>query len=41
VGIALDPYVMAALNGDLMTRDPHLPLVAGDVVALLTADAGG
>jgi molybdopterin-guanine dinucleotide biosynthesis protein A len=41
VGVPLDKYVMAALNGDLMTRDPHLPLVAGDIVALLSADAGG
>ncbi|MEP7201998.1 MAG: NTP transferase domain-containing protein [Ilumatobacteraceae bacterium] len=41
VGIDLDNYVMAALNGDLMTRDPQLPLVAGDSVALLSADAGG
>ena len=41
VDVELDPYVMAALNGDLMTRDPHLPLVAGDTVALLSADAGG
>ncbi len=41
VGTPLDPYVMAALNGDLMTRDPYLPLVAGDTVALLSADAGG
>jgi molybdopterin-guanine dinucleotide biosynthesis protein A len=41
VDIPLDQYVMAALNGDLMTRDPYLPLVAGDTVALLTADAGG
>jgi molybdopterin-guanine dinucleotide biosynthesis protein A len=41
VGIALDKYVMAALNGDLITRDRQLPLVAGDTVALLSADAGG
>ena len=41
VGIELDKYVMAALNGDLISRDPHLPLVAGDTVALLSADAGG
>ena len=41
VDIPLDQYVMAALNGDLMTRDPHLPVVAGDTVALLSADAGG
>jgi len=41
VDVSLDQYVMAALNGDLMTRDRHLPLVAGDTVALLSADAGG
>ena len=41
VDIPLDRHVMAALNGDLMTRDPQLPLVAGDTVALLSADAGG
>ena len=41
VDITLDRHVMAALNGDLMTRDPQLPLVAGDTVALLSADAGG
>jgi len=41
VGIPLDQYVVAALNGDVMSRDPHLPLVAGDTVALMTADAGG
>jgi molybdopterin-guanine dinucleotide biosynthesis protein A len=41
VDIQFDKCVMAALNGDLMTHDPHLPLVAGDTVALLSADAGG
>ena len=41
VGIALDRHVVAAVNGDQMTRDPRLPLVAGDVVAFLSADAGG
>ncbi len=41
VGIALDRHVVAAVNGDQMTRDPHLPLVAGDTVAFLSADAGG
>jgi molybdopterin-guanine dinucleotide biosynthesis protein A len=41
VGIPLDKYVMAALNGDQITHDEHLPLVAGDTVALLSADAGG
>jgi molybdopterin-guanine dinucleotide biosynthesis protein A len=41
VGLALDNYVMAALNGDQITRDARLPLVAGDAVAFLSADAGG
>jgi molybdenum cofactor guanylyltransferase len=41
VGLTLDRYVMAALNGDQMTHDEHLPLVAGDTVAFLSADAGG
>jgi molybdopterin-guanine dinucleotide biosynthesis protein A len=39
--VALDPYVVAALNGDRISRDPHLPLVAGDTVAFVAADAGG
>ena len=41
VGIALDRHVVAAVNGDQMTRDARLPLVAGDTVAFLSADAGG
>jgi molybdenum cofactor guanylyltransferase len=41
IGLALDRHVVAALNGDQITRDPHLPLVAGDTVAFLSADAGG
>lgn len=41
VGLELDRYVLAALNGDQTGRDPELPLVAGDVVAFLSADAGG
>jgi molybdenum cofactor guanylyltransferase len=41
VGIALDKYVMAALNGDQITHDAQLPLVAGDTIAFLSADAGG
>jgi molybdopterin-guanine dinucleotide biosynthesis protein A len=40
-GLKLDRHVVAALNGDQVTRDPRLPLVAGDSVALLSADAGG
>ena len=39
--LVLDEHVVAALNGDQITRDPHLPLVAGDSVAFLAADAGG
>ena len=30
VGLALDEHVVAALNGDQITRDPETPLVAGD-----------
>lgn len=41
VGLLLDRHVVAALNGDQITRDPQLPLVAGDTVAFLSADAGG
>jgi molybdopterin-guanine dinucleotide biosynthesis protein A len=41
VGVALDRHVLAAVNGDQTSRDPGTPLVAGDVVALLSADAGG
>ncbi len=40
-GLSLDEHVVAALNGDQITRDPELPLVAGDTVALMVADAGG
>ncbi|MFC5994712.1 molybdenum cofactor guanylyltransferase [Pseudonocardia hispaniensis] len=41
VGLALDRHVVAALNGDQISRDAQLPLVTGDVVAFLSADAGG
>ncbi|WP_090773983.1 molybdenum cofactor guanylyltransferase [Nonomuraea maritima] len=40
-GLTLDRHVVAALNGDQVTRDGALPLVAGDTVAFLSADAGG
>ena len=40
-GIALDGYVVAALNGDQITRDGETPLAAGDSVFFLSADAGG
>ena len=38
--LTLDEHVVAALNGDQITRDPELPLVAGDTVAFMVADAG-
>jgi molybdenum cofactor guanylyltransferase len=40
-GVTLDEHVVAALNGDQITRDPELPLVAGDKLAFMVADAGG
>ncbi len=40
-GVELGDYVLAALNGDQITRDPELPLVAGDAVSFLSADGGG
>jgi molybdopterin-guanine dinucleotide biosynthesis protein A len=39
--VVLDRHVLAALNGEQITRDPEVPLVRGDVVAFLTADGGG
>jgi molybdenum cofactor guanylyltransferase len=33
--------VVAALNGDQITRDGETPLAAGDSVFFLSADAGG
>lgn len=41
VGLTLDRHVVAAVNGDQVTRDGRMPLVAGDSVAFLSADAGG
>jgi molybdenum cofactor guanylyltransferase len=41
VDLELDEHVVAALNGDQITRDPDEPLAAGDSVAFLAADAGG
>nr|WP_062337542.1 NTP transferase domain-containing protein [Herbidospora sakaeratensis] len=40
-GLTLNRHVVAALNGDQVTRDEQLPLVAGDTVSFLSADAGG
>jgi molybdopterin-guanine dinucleotide biosynthesis protein A len=41
VGLPWDRHVLAALNGDQTTRDEQQPLVPGDTVAFLSADAGG
>ncbi len=40
-GLALDRHVVAALNGDQITRDGEMPLATGDTVSFLSADAGG
>ena len=41
VGLVLDRHLLAAVNGDATGRDPGTPLVEGDTVAFLSADAGG
>jgi molybdenum cofactor guanylyltransferase len=41
VGLSLDGHVLAALNGDQIRDDGRLPLLAGDTVAFISADAGG
>jgi molybdenum cofactor guanylyltransferase len=41
IGLALDEHVVAALNGDQISREAQLPLAAGDTVAFMVADAGG
>ena len=41
IALALDEHVVAALNGDQITRDRELPLAAGDTVGFMVADAGG
>ena len=41
LGLELDDHIVAALNGEQVTRDRLLPLVAGDHVSFLTADGGG
>jgi len=40
-GLAFGRHVVAALNGDQITRDGETPLAAGDCVSFLSADAGG
>jgi molybdopterin-guanine dinucleotide biosynthesis protein A len=41
LSLSLDEHLLAAVNGDQVTRDPEMPLTAGDTVAFLSADAGG
>lgn len=41
VGLTVGRHVVAAVNGDQVTKDGRLPLVAGDTVSFLSADAGG
>lgn len=41
IELTLNEHVVAALNGDHISRDEQLPLAAGDVVTFMTADAGG
>lgn len=41
IGLVLDEHVVAALNGDQITRERELPLAAGDRVGFMVADAGG
>ncbi|MGH2893667.1 MAG: molybdenum cofactor guanylyltransferase [Solirubrobacteraceae bacterium] len=41
IHLTLDEHVVAALNGDQITRDRELPLAAGDTVGFMVADAGG
>ncbi|HYZ79986.1 MAG TPA: NTP transferase domain-containing protein [Solirubrobacteraceae bacterium] len=41
IGLVLDEHVVAALNGDQISRDRELPLAAGDTVGFMVADAGG
>lgn len=41
VGLQLDRHLLAAVNGDQVVRDLETPLVQGDVVTFLSADAGG
>lgn len=39
--VDFDRHVVAAVNGEQVTRDGATPLVAGDTVTFLSADAGG
>lgn len=41
VGLKLDGHVVAALNGDQIRGDGRVPLMRGDIVSFISADAGG
>lgn len=41
IGLGLEEHIVVALNGDQITRDPWLPLAAGDTVRFVVADADG
>ncbi|GAA1600252.1 hypothetical protein GCM10009789_63050 [Kribbella sancticallisti] len=41
VGLTFDGHVLAAVNGDQIRGDALVPLVTGDTVAFISADAGG
>ncbi|MDQ4084905.1 MAG: NTP transferase domain-containing protein [Actinomycetota bacterium] len=41
VGLSFDGHILAAVNGDQIRGDGRLPLLAGDTVAFISADAGG
>jgi DNA-binding transcriptional MerR regulator len=40
-GLELNGHVVAALNGDRISRDPEAPLAEGDRVLFMSADSGG
>ncbi len=40
-GVPFDRHVVAAVNGERVTRDGGTPLVSGDAVTFVSADAGG
>ena len=41
MGLKLDGHVVAALNGDQIRGDGRVPLMRGDTVSFISADAGG
>lgn len=41
VGLAFDGHIVAALNGDQIRGDGLVPLMPGDTVSFISADAGG